>query len=155
MPARNAQNPIKAIGQTGHDAGNPPPDDGGSPNAGKPGHVRCPLAGPTRPAQARLPSFDVKCPRLRRGAVEEVTSLPVPRSVHRDRRAQGPPPNDADRMIRIRWVVVRRGEEPAPARRPSPTAPGREAGNPRSSHTGAARARPREGRDVNLIVPVK
>lgn len=62
MPARNAQNPIKAIGQTGHDAGKPAAGHGGPPNAGKPGHVRCPSCGADAPLKPGFRPSSQKCP---------------------------------------------------------------------------------------------
>jgi uncharacterized protein (DUF983 family) len=62
MPARNAQNPIKAIGHTGRDGVKPSSGHGGHAGPGAPGHVRCPACGADAPLKPGFRPSSQKCP---------------------------------------------------------------------------------------------
>lgn len=62
MPARNAQNPIKAIGQTSRDGGKPSAGHGSPHQGGAPGHVRCPACGADAQLKPGFRPSSQKCP---------------------------------------------------------------------------------------------
>ena len=63
MPARNAQNPIKAIGQTSRDTFKPAGGTGAGPAHGGPGSVRCPSCGADAPLRPGFRPSSQKCPK--------------------------------------------------------------------------------------------